>query len=109
MITYRVQVAIPREVYNSWLDYMLQRHIPDVLATGCFTGYSMSRILDSDPNVITVAICYCCASVESYERYRTDFAPALQSHHTDRYGALVSASRMLLTDDLHVAQTPSTA
>lgn len=109
MILYRVQVVLPRDIYDDWLHYMLHDHIPDVLATGCFTGYSIARIVDAAVDHVTVSISYTCSSMDAYNRYQAQYAPSLQAHHSSRYGALVTASRMILTDDLSLDPAPTSA
>ncbi|MCU0329975.1 MAG: DUF4286 family protein [Candidatus Kapabacteria bacterium] len=109
MILYRVQVVLQRDIYDDWLHYMLHDHIPEVLATGCFSGYSIARVVDASADDITVCISYSCASMSAYDRYQSQYAPALQANHSSRYGALVSASRIILTDDLSLDSAPTSA
>jgi hypothetical protein len=101
MITYRVTVAIPTHILDEWLSWMLEHHIPDVVATGCFCGHHIRRVLDTAHENTTIVIDYQAASLDAYHTYASTHAPALQQQHTNRYGALVTASRQILTDDLH--------
>lgn len=100
MITYRVTVSIPTDVFADWLAWMQHQHIPDVLATGCFVAHHVRRVLDPATNVTTVVIDYMATSIDAYHDYAANRAPALQAQHSERYGATVTASRLLLTDEL---------
>jgi hypothetical protein len=100
VITYRVSVDVPANVLVEWLSWMTSKHIPDVLSTGCFVGFSIHKVVDPNPDAATVVIDYFAACMDAYNRYSIEFAPALQAHHTQRYGALVSASRQLLTNNI---------
>jgi hypothetical protein len=45
MIIYNVTVNVDNSVHDEWLDWMKSKHIPDVVATGCFTDGKIFRIL----------------------------------------------------------------
>ena len=45
MILYSVTVSIDPTVAEDWLDWMRKVHIPDVMATQCFTESRISKIL----------------------------------------------------------------
>ena len=98
MIIYNVTVAIDRDVEHDWLAWMREVHIPDVMATGYFEDYLLSKRIDpaSGAAVATYDIDYYCASLDRYHAYAKDAAPALQREHTARYEGRFSASRRLL-------------
>ena len=47
MIIYNVTINVEESVHSAWLTYMKENHIPDVLNTGCFTGFTFCRILST--------------------------------------------------------------
>jgi hypothetical protein len=98
MILYIVSVQIHDSTHDDWLAYMRHTHIPDVLATGCFTKCLLCKVLQPENDGQTIAYCiqYFCPSLADYDRYRTDFAPALQQDHTHRFPAKFTASRQVL-------------
>jgi hypothetical protein len=100
MILYSVTVNIDEDVHDEWLPWMREVHIPDVLATGLFTGYHMFKILSRFPEEtgVTYNIQYFLHSIEDYERYRTEFAPALQMVSEKRYSGKYTAFRTLLEE-----------
>ena len=97
MIIYNVTVNISHDVHDEWLKWMKEVHIPDVMKTGIFTENRMLKLLgDEDSGGTTYAIQYSCANMNDYERYKTDFAPALQKEVIDKYKDKFVAFRTLL-------------
>ena len=45
MLIYNVTINIDDSVHDDWLNWMRDRHIPDMLATGKFTHAKMTKIL----------------------------------------------------------------
>ena len=43
MITYEVTATVDASLIDAYERYMRDRHIPDVLASGCFVGASFAR------------------------------------------------------------------
>lgn len=86
MIIYNVTVKINQEVQEEWLRWMKTEHIPRVMNSGMFIEYRISRLLEQDESDgVTYAIQYLCNSMDQYETYRQEFAPALQQEHSDKY------------------------
>lgn len=97
MILYNVTVSVDPEVHEDWLHWMKTKHIPDVLATGLFIENRFLRILSTEEGEAhTYSLQYVARSMEDYERYRQQFAPALQAEHTARYRDRFVAFRTLL-------------
>ena len=98
MIVYQVSITLEPGMEEEWLDWMSRVHVPDVLKSGCFTCCTIARVLDPPGKGITFVLRYDAPSRELYERYRTEFAPALQQQHTARYAARFQGSRLLLDE-----------
>jgi len=102
VLRYRVTVYISRDREEDWRQWMLGKHIPDVMATGYFTDWQMSEIIGNSNAAPEgkngYVIEYAAASPEDYETYQRDCAPALQKEHTQRYAGDFEAMRVLLTD-----------
>jgi hypothetical protein len=97
MIIYNVTVNINHEVHDEWLQWMKEVHIPDVMKTGMFTDSRMLKLLgDEESGGTTYAIQYTCATMDDYERYKKEFAPALQKEVADKYKDKFVAFRTLL-------------
>ncbi|MES2766906.1 MAG: DUF4286 family protein [Bacteroidota bacterium] len=97
MILYSVFVAVPFKNSEEWLRWMLDIHIPDVLKTGMFTSFTVFKNLAHDmEDEVEFCIQYTAESLENYERYKTEFAPELQKHHTEKFGNIARARRAVL-------------
>jgi hypothetical protein len=96
MIIYNVTVNVDNSIADDWLQWMKDVHIPDVMKTGMFLDNHIYRVLAEDDSGMTYAIQYWCADMFTYEMYRDQFAPALQSDVLNRYGDKFVAFRTLL-------------
>ncbi len=96
MILYNVTVSLDESIHIDWLEWMKAKHIPDVMATGCFVENRMLRMLNEEEGAFTYAMQYLAKDMEIYERYQREFAPALQQHYKDRYEGKFAAFRTIL-------------
>lgn len=94
MIIYQVEVTVPQDLVEQWLDYMTSHHIDDVVNTGLFVSSELVRVVDPswDEHVV-FRVRYSCESHDKLSRYRSEFAPALMADHTRIFGDRVSAVR----------------
>ena len=96
-ILYNVTVIVDDSVLEDWKQWMLDVHIPDVMATGEFETYQMQKVLtEGSEGGTTFAIQYLAPSMEAYERYQKVHAPALQEEHQKRYNGKFGAFRTLM-------------
>lgn len=97
MIIYSVTVSLAPEVESDWREWMISKHIPDVMATDHFVEKRMTKVIDGhEEGAINYNIQYMCESVEKLNDYNEKFAPKLQKEHGDRYGDKFIAFRTLL-------------
>ena len=102
MIIYSVAVTLPADIAEEWLRWMLDIHIPDVMKSGMFSKYNVFKNrAHGVPGEVEFCTQYQAESFEQYERYRTEFAPELQRHHTEKFGTVARASRMVLEEIVH--------
>lgn len=98
-IIYNVTINIDQAINNKWLKWMLNRHIPDVMATKCFKKYSVNRMLSPEPESgVTYVIQYICKSLEHYEKYQIEHAAILQSKHKEKFDGKFVAARSLMEE-----------
>ncbi|MCS6929753.1 MAG: DUF4286 family protein [Saprospiraceae bacterium] len=97
MILYNVTVTVDLDVHDDWLQWMRQKHIPDVLATGFFGRYRMSRLLNQEqPGAVIYTIQYEAETLEHLQQYWAQCAPQLQKEHRERYGDKCLAFRTVM-------------
>jgi len=96
MIIYNVTVNINNDVHDDWLQWMKTVHVPDVVATGCFTDGNIFKIMVDEQQGTSYSIQYKANSMDDVNRYLETFAPALREQHTARYKDKFVAFRTLL-------------
>jgi len=74
MMIYEITTVVEPDLISKYEQYMLTRHIPDLLATGYFTGASFTK---SKPG--RYRVCYEAATREALDRYLSEHAPRLQA------------------------------
>ena len=100
MIIYNVTINVEESVHSAWLTYMKENHIPDVLNTGCFTGFTFCRILStqSDEEGMTYSVQYKCSGIEDYNQYIDSHADQMRQDMIDKFGGKFVAFRTLLEE-----------
>lgn len=103
MILYTVNISVDLSIAEEWQQYMLETHIPEVMAAGFFEGYRFRRFLKDGNGGLPAGealyrIEYTCRSMERLEAYQAEAAPALQKDHTDRYEGRAIAYREILQE-----------
>jgi hypothetical protein len=107
MLVYNVTVKIEHSVAEDWLDYMRNKHIADVLKTGCFSHARLTKMQHQEDDGATYAIQYTLPTQFALDEYMSKHAPALQKEHNDRYeGKYVSFRSVLeIIDEFSVKFT----
>ena len=94
MILYNVTTNIDESVHHQWLQWMQQKHIPEVLATGKFTSARLVRVLvEEEMGGLTYAIQYTTDSKETLQRYYNEDAPRLREEAQQLFGDKMLAFR----------------
>lgn len=97
MFIYNVTINIEEPYADEWLAWMKAQHIPDVLKTGLFTESRMVRVLaDEESGGRTYSIQYYFKTMDDFNKYDAQFAPALKAEHTEKYKDKFVAFRTLL-------------
>jgi hypothetical protein len=100
MILYNVTINVDDEFHDEWLLWMLNEHIPQVLATGMFHSHKMFKVLSRFPEETgtTYSIQYFLDNIERFETYKAEFAPALRQMTLDKFGERFTAFRTVLEE-----------
>lgn len=86
MILYNVTVGIDKEIEAVWVEWMKTTHIPEVLKTGTFIKYKFYKVIShDDEGSVSYCIQYFTPTLEKFNLYLKDYAPALMEHHRAKF------------------------
>jgi hypothetical protein len=93
MIIYNVTSNVDASIHERWLVW-IKEHIPQVLATGCFTEAKLTRILVKEElGGTSYSVQYKAKSREDLDRYYDRYADALRQDALKHFGDKVLAFR----------------
>jgi hypothetical protein len=79
MYIYNVTTNIDETVHDEWLQWMKEKHIPDMLATGKFSNAKMSQVMiEEEMGGTTYSVQYTTDSLETLQEYYKEDAPRLR-------------------------------
>ncbi len=97
MIIYNVTIKVDPSIKNTWLEWMISTHIPEVLRTGCFEKYQLSKILETDErDGFTFTIQYYTQSISNYQKYVSNHSALLGKRLIDKWGEKFTAFRTVM-------------
>jgi hypothetical protein len=96
MFIYNVTVNVAEDIHEDWLKWMREKHIADVMKTGCFVDSQIVKVLFVEDQGHTYSIQYKFLEMGDIERYQKQFAGPLQAEHKQRFGEKTTAFRTLL-------------
>ena len=97
MVIYNVTSKVTHAIAASWLQWMKEEHIPEVIGTGCFTHATILRLIETDDTEgPTYAIQYHAPDKAAYNLYVQQFAEAMRQKASSRWGQQYIAFRSVL-------------
>ncbi|NNJ88566.1 MAG: DUF4286 family protein [Eudoraea sp.] len=94
MLIYNVTINVEESVKDSWVSWMMNTHIPDVLATGKFLEATMTRVLvDEEMGGITYSVQYKVKNRETLDLYYQNDAEHLRNETIKLFGNSLVAFR----------------
>ena len=79
MIIYNVTTNIQESAHDQWLQWMQNKHIPEILATGKFSSARLVRVLvEEEMGGITYSAQFITDSKQTLEKYYQEDAPKLR-------------------------------
>lgn len=87
-ILYEVTAKVDASMLDAFERYMVDHHVPDLLATGCFTGARVCRDAES-----RLRMSYEAPDQASLHRYLEHHAPGLRADVIARFPTGVTLSR----------------
>jgi uncharacterized protein DUF4286 len=98
MIIYSVTISLEATIESEWIGWMKKVHVPDVLKTGCFSECQIHKAVGPGTDEPTYVLQYSCQTIDDYQRYRDNFARALQKDHTNRFSGRFRGSRLVMEE-----------
>ena len=87
MIIYNVTTNIHESVHDQWLQWMQQKHIPEILATGKFSSARIVKVLiEEEMGGTTYSVQYTTDSKATLEKYYQEDAPKLRDEALQLFG-----------------------
>jgi hypothetical protein len=97
MIIYNVTVKVDQSIADAWLQWMLNEHIPEIMATECFSDYKVVRLLEVDESEgPTYAIQYHADSKGLYNHFITKYSTGLTQKGYEKWGNRFIAFRSVM-------------
>lgn len=97
MIIYNVTIKVEQKIAGSWLQWLLNEHIPDVLQTKCFSDFKVVRLLEVDDSEgPTYAVQYFANSKADYNRYIEFHASEMRKRSSVKWGNHFIAFRSVM-------------
>lgn len=94
MILYNVTINIHESVHDQWMQWMQEKHINDVLATGKFSSARMVKVLvEEEMGGTTYSVQYTTDSKETLQKYYDEDAPRLRDEGYRLFGKKMLAFR----------------
>jgi hypothetical protein len=97
MIIYNVTIKVEASVVDKWLTWMKEEHLPDMMNTGLFSDYRMSKLMEQDESEdVTFVVQYHTDSIENYESYQTEHAPKMRQKSVSKFADKMVAFRTVM-------------
>jgi hypothetical protein len=97
MFIYNVTIKVATAIATDWLTWAKEEHVPEVLATNCFSKATIVRLLEVDDSEgPTFAIQYLAESKGLYNYYIEKFAGEMSQKSFDKWGDRFIAFRSLM-------------
>jgi hypothetical protein len=97
MFIYNVTIKVLHEISSEWLIWLKEEHLPEVLATGCFTSATIHRLLEVDDSEgPTYTVQYKAESKAAYNLYIDKHAGVLREKSYKKWGDKFIAFRSVM-------------
>lgn len=94
---YNVTIVVDPSIEENWIKWMKTEHIPEVMQTGMFTGYTFTQVFpEQEQDHPSYSVQYRAADLESIKLYMQMYAPELKDKSAKAWGTHAMAFRTLL-------------
>jgi hypothetical protein len=97
MIVYNITTKLSRAIVDEWLNWQMEEHIPETMATDLFDDYKIYKLLEHDDEEgPTYIIQYFISTEKKYKKYIEEFAPLLRRKAIEKWGDQLIAHRTIM-------------
>lgn len=97
MIVYNVTVKVQHSIADAFMKWMREKHIPDIIKTGCFTHAMIYHLMEADDDEgITYAIQYHAKDYTHYKKYIDQYSNSMSKLTYDKWGEQYIAFRTVM-------------
>ena len=97
MIIYNVTIKVEHAIASEWLTWLKEEHIPEIIATGCFTKATILHLIETDDSEgTTYAVQYHALTKVMYNQYIEQFADNMRKKGADKWGNRFIAFRTVM-------------
>ena len=94
MVIYNVTTHVESSVEESWLNWMKEKHLPEMLATKKFKAARIFKIIsENDKGGVSYAAQYHCDNKKSLEQYLNHFAAKIREDALNKFGDRILSFR----------------
>lgn len=97
MIIYNITIKVEAGVADQWLKWMKEEHLQDMMNTGLFSDYRISKLMEQDEaEGVTFVVQYHTDSIENYESYLAEHAPKMRQKGLAKFADKMIAFRTVM-------------
>ena len=96
MIIYNVTINVSDEIHDTWLNWMKEKHIPDLLSTNLFVSASLSRVITNSDTGTTYAVAYKLKNLADLQKYETKFSNRFREEYNSKFSASAPTFRTVM-------------
>ena len=97
MFIYNVTNKVDHNIAEAWIEWMRNEHIPEIIATGCFSHANILYLLEADDEEgKTYAIQYHTNSRQLYQDYLDQFSQEMRQKAIQKWGDKFIAFRSIM-------------
>lgn len=96
MYVYSVFLTINIDIVVEWQNFMTQKHLQDVMNTGCFESYNFLKVDEyHSENGVNFRVDYFAKSKEELDEYLNKYTEDLRQDVLNRFGGKFTAYRKI--------------
>ena len=97
MLIYNITTKVNWNIHEDWLKWMKEKHIPDVMNTGCFSEFRFAHLLEIDEEEgPTYSNQYYVETKTKYDQYISFHATHLRKEVLEKWSNQIIAFRTLM-------------